>query len=141
MAGELTQAGNTRAVAAGVGQAQSAVSGMYVMLLTALPASPKTATLATYAAQEVTTAGYARQAVTWGAPTGNPAVVANSADMLYGPFTADPPNVTHWALCTTSLGTGGSVLAYGDWTAARDGVSGDSLKIAAGNLTVQVGNP
>ena len=48
---------------------------------------------------EVTTAGYARQSVTWGAPTGDPQAAANTNAMTFGPFTADPPNITHLALC------------------------------------------
>lgn len=138
MSGQLTQFGANRAVAAGVGQTVTAASGMYVALATALPAGPDTATLAQFAANELTTAGYQRQAITWDAPSGDPSNVQNAALIEFGPFSADPPSVQTIFLCDTSIGTSGNVMAY--WTAddARDGVAGDTLRIAAGDLDISV---
>lgn len=136
MSGELTQAGANRAVVAGVGQAVSASAGMYVALATALPAAPETATLATFAADEVTTAGYSRLAVTWGSPSGDPAEIANDAALEFGPFTADPPSVGYAWLCTTSTGTSGDVLAYWTLDTPRDAANGDALRFAVGGLKI-----
>lgn len=139
MPGELTQAGANRAARAGVGQTVTAASGMYVALATALPGTPDTATLADYVtAGEVDTAGYARQAVTWDAPAGDPSQVVNTLPLTFGAFEADPPNVVYCWLCDTSTGPNGTVLAYWTLEAARNGDSGDQLQFAAGDLRLAV---
>lgn len=138
MSGQLTQFGANRAAQAGVGQTVTAASGMYVALATALPAGPDTASLADFAADEVDTAGYQRQAVTWDAPSGDPSNVQNSALLEFGPFTANPPEVGYVFLCDTSIGTSGSVMAYWTVEVARDAGDGDTLRIAAGDLDLSV---
>lgn len=138
MSGQLTQFGANRAVQAGVGKSQSAASGMYLALATAEAATPDVATLADFAANEISTAGYSRQGVTWGAPSGDPSAVANDAVITFGPFSADPPEVTHVFLCDTSIGTSGNVLAYWTLTTARDAGNGDSLYFGVGDLTISV---
>lgn len=138
MAGELTQYGANRAVQAGVGQAVSAAAGMYVALATALPASPDTATLSDFAANELATAGYSRQSVTWSSPSGDPSQISNSAAIEFGPFTADPPQVTHAFLCDVASGTTGNVLAYWTLDTPRDAAINDYLRFAAGALTISV---
>jgi len=138
MSGQLTQAGADRAVQAGVGEAQSAAAGMYLALATALPGSPDTDTLATFAGNEISTAGYSRQAVTWDAPAGDPSEISNSAVINFGTFTADPPEVTHVFLCTASSGTVGDVLAYWELDTARDANNGDSLEFGANELAISV---
>lgn len=106
----------------------------YLALLTAAPDDQTT--LATMA--EVTTAGYARQAVTWGAPAGDPSVIANAAPVVFGPFTADPPNITHCALVSAAAGTAGDLL--GRWTldAAKDAAVGESIQFNTGQLTMSL---
>lgn len=138
MAGELTQYGANRAVTAGVGKGVSAVAAMYVALATAQPASPDTASLATFAGNELTTAGYSRQAVDWSGPTGDPSEMANDGVLLFGEFTADPPEVTHCFLTDTSTGTTGNVLAYWTLDTPRNASSGDYLRFAVGELTMSV---
>lgn len=138
MAGELTQAGANRAVQAGVGQAQSAAAGMYVALATALPANPDTASLADFAANELSTSGYSRQAVTWSSPSGDPSTISNSDVIEFGPFAGDPPQVAYCFLCTTSTGTSGDVLAYWTLDAPKNAESGEKLRFSAGNLTMSV---
>jgi len=138
MSGELTQYGANRAVQAGVGENVSAAAGMYLALITALPAGPDTATLADFAANEISTAGYSRQAVTWAAPSGDPSLIENDAQITFGPFTADPPEVGYCFLCDTSIGTSGNVMAYWTLTAPRDAATGDTLYFLAGDLEISV---
>ena len=138
MSGQLTQFGANRAVQAGVGVAQAATAAMYLALATAEAASPDTATLASFAANEITTAGYSRQVVTWGSPSGDPSAIANDAVIAFGPLTADPPNVTHCFLCDTSIGNTGNVMAYWALTTPRDGNNGDTLSFGIGDLSLSV---
>jgi hypothetical protein len=138
MSGELTQFGANRAVQAGVGQDVTAAAGMYLALITALPAGPDTATLADFAANEISTAGYSRQAVTWSAPSGDPSAIANDTEITFGPFTADPPEVGYCFLCDTSIGTSGNVLAYWTLTTPRNAGNGDTLYFGTGDLTLSV---
>ena len=138
MAGELTQAGADRAVKAGVGEAVSGAAGMYVALGTALPGTPDTATFADFAAIEITTAGYARLAVTWTAAAGDPSAISNDAALEFGPFTADPPSVGYAFLCTAASGTAGDVLAYWTLDAARDAAVDDYLRFATNALIISV---
>lgn len=138
MAGQLTQFGANRAVKAGVGETVTATAAMYLALATAEPAGPDTATLAEFAANEISTAGYERQAVTWSAASGDPSLISNAAQLDFGPFSADPPEVTHCFLCDTSLGTSGNVMAYWTLTTARDADDGGTLYFAADDLTISV---
>lgn len=138
MTGQLSQKGADRAVAAGVGQNVTASAAMYIALATAEPGTPDTATLGLFNVNEMTTSGYSRQAVTWGNPSGDPSEIANAGTVTFGPFSADPPNVTNAFLCDTSLGTAGTVLAYWTFDTPRNGVSGDSYRIAPGDLTLSV---
>jgi hypothetical protein len=137
MAGELTNYGSNRAVAAGLGEAVDVADGQYLALATGLPALPDTATLAAYVAKELTTAGYARVAVSWGAASGGG--IANDAAVAFGPFTADPPEATHAFLTDAASGTTGNVMAYWAITApAPDADTGQSISFAIGNLTMTV---
>jgi hypothetical protein len=138
MSGQLTQFGANRAAKAGVGDTVTATSGMYIALATAEPAGPDTATLADFAADEIDTAGYQRQAVTWDAPSGDPSNVQNSALLEFGPFSADPPEVGYVFLCDTSIGTSGNVMAYWTVDVPRDAGIADTLRIAAGDLDLSV---
>ena len=135
---ELTQFGANRAVQAGVGEGVSAASDMYIALGTALPANPDTATLGDFAANEITTDGYARQAVTWTDPSGDPSQIANGSAVEFGPFNDDPPSVGYAFLTDTSAGTTGNVMAYWTLGSAVDAATGDTLRFAAGDLTISV---
>lgn len=138
MTGQLTQFGANRAVQAGLGLGVSATAAMYIALATAEPGTPDTATLADFAGNEISTAGYSRQAVDWDGPTGDPSEMANDDVILFGEFTADPPEVTHCFLTDTSTGTTGNVLAYWALDTARNASSGDYLRFATGELTLSV---
>jgi hypothetical protein len=105
----------------------------YVALLSAAPSD--SSTLATMT--EITTAGYARQSAAWSAPSAaDPPETHNTGVLTFGPFTADPPNVTHFAVVSASSGTSGDLLAWGAFDTARDAANGDSLQIAASALSL-----
>ena len=134
MAGEATTQGANIALDAINGRATQTARTTYLALLTVAGTDANTIAALT----EVTTAGYARQAVTWGAPTGDPSVAANTAVITFGPFTADPPSIGFLGLVSSASGTTGDFLYR--WTAdtARDGISGDSITIAVGALTMSL---
>ena len=134
MPGEASTVGAGKALDAINGRATQTARTVYLCLLSAAPTDA--ATIATLT--EITTAGYARIAVTFGAPTGDPQVAANTNAMTFGPFSADPPNVTHLALVSAASGTTGDFLYW--WTAdsARDAASGDSITVAIGALTMSL---
>lgn len=134
MTGEASTFGAGRALDAINGRATATARTVYLALLTTAPTD--STTLGTMV--EVTTAGYARQSVTWGAPSGDPEVAANTNALTFGPFSADPPNIPYLALVSASSGTTGDFLYF--WTAdtARDGISGDSISVAIGALTMQL---
>lgn len=132
MPGSPTVVGAGYGLDAKTGRAGVAARTMYLALLTAAPT--RDTTLADMV--EVTTAGYARQAAAWTAPAGSPRVTSNAAAVTWGPFTADPPLVTHLALVSAASGTVGDIVAF--WTAntARDAAIGDSISANAGAITL-----
>src|SRR6478735_4819508 len=134
MPGEATSVGAGHALDGLNGRATKTARATYVALLTV--ALTDTDTMASMT--EVTTAGYARQSVTWSAPTGDPQVASNTNAMTFGPFTADPPNIGFLGLVSVATGTAGELLYR--WTAdtARDGVTNDSITIAIGALTMSL---
>jgi len=110
-------------------------SGTYYLAL--CTADPSQATTVA-ALQEVTTSGYARVAVTFGSPTNAyPSVIANSAIISFGPFTANMALAAQWlAMVTSSSGTGGA-LKY-TWTLdSPEQVNATQyINIAAGAITI-----
>lgn len=128
MPGQLSTVGANNALDAATGRATQTARTVYLALLTAAPSD--TTTVATMS--EVTTAGYARQPITFSAPTSDPSQTSNTATITFGPFSADPPNVAYGALVSTASGTGGDFIAY--WTAALavDATTGQSIQVAAG---------
>ncbi|MEU4534279.1 hypothetical protein AB0G15_05345 [Streptosporangium sp. NPDC023825] len=93
-------------------------------LLTALP--------------EVSTAGYARQPVTWGDSTdAYPSVAKNAAVITFGPVTVDMASpATHAALVTVGTGTAGKIIYKWELDAAQQPVAGQALQIAINKLTI-----
>lgn len=132
MAGELSTVGAGIALDAATGRATQTARTTYLALLSAAPTDASTNATMT----EISTSGYARQSVAWTAPTGDPESTQNSATLTFGPFTADPPNVTHCALVSSSSGTGGDFLMWWALTAAKDAATGESIQFAAGALTM-----
>lgn len=134
MSGEASTKGASIALDAITGRATQTSRTTYLALLTAAPTDATT--LATMT--EVTTAGYARQAVTWSAPSGDPASTSNTAVITFGPFTADPPNIPYAALVSASAGTTGDFLWFWTLDNARDAANGDSLTVAIGALVANL---
>jgi hypothetical protein len=134
MAGEATSVGAGFALDGINGRATRTARTTYVGLATV--AVTDTDTLASIT--ELTTAGYARQACTWSAPSGDPQVSSNTGILTFGPFTADPPSVGFLFLTSAASGTSGDLLYR--WTAdtARDGTTNDSITIAVGALTMSL---
>lgn len=132
MAGKLSTVGDNIALDAATGRAAAAARTTYLCLLTAAPTDAST--MATMA--ELTTAGYARQTCAWTAPTGQPASSNNSAQLTFGPFTADPPNVTHAALVSAATGTVGDFLAYWTLDVAKDAAINESIQVAVAGLVM-----
>jgi hypothetical protein len=87
---------------------------------------------------EVTTTGYARQAVTWGAATeARPAEASNSAVITFGPVTVDMASAaTHAALVTVGAGTSGKIVYKWVMDTPQQPVAGQALQIAINKLTI-----
>lgn len=132
MPGELSTVGANIGLDAATGRATQTARTTYLALLTAAPSDSTTLASMT----EVSTAGYARQSVTWAAPTGDPSSTSNSAVITFGPFTADPPNITHCALVSASSGTTGDFIMHWALTAAKDPATNESLQFAIGALVM-----
>lgn len=132
MPGSPSVVGASLGLDAKTGRAPVAARATYLALLTAAPTAETT--LGTMA--EVAAAGYARQETPWAAPAGVPRVTSNATIETWGPFTADPPLVTHIALVSAASGTVGDLIAF--WTAntARDAAIGDSISANAGAITL-----
>lgn len=137
MPGEATNKGADIALDAMSGRVTQNARTTYLMLLTALPATPDTATGANYVAVEVTTAGYARQAVTWGAPAGDPRNTSNTVQITFGPFTANPPNAAAAALCNLASGTPTEMIFNWTLDQAKDAEINESILFAIGALVMQ----
>lgn len=132
MPGELSTVGANLALDIVTGRASIAARTTYLALLTAAPADGTTLGTMT----EVATAGYARQSVAWTAPSGDPSSTSNSAQITFGPFTADPPNVTHCALVSAASGTVGDFLMHWALDVAKDAATNESIQFAAGALVM-----
>lgn len=132
MAGEFSTAGSNIGLDAVTGRATQTSRTTYLALLSAAPTDASTLASMT----EISTAGYARQTVAWTAPTGDPASTNNSALLTFGPFSADPPNVTHCALVSASSGTSGDFLMWWALDVAKDAAINESIQVAIGGLAM-----
>lgn len=130
MPGEASTVGANLALDAMTGRATVTTRTTYLALLTAAPTDAST--LATMT--ELAVAGYARQTVAWGAPTGDPSESSNTGILTFGPFTADPANVTHCALVSAASGTTGDFVFWWALDVAKDAASGESIQFAVGAL-------
>lgn len=109
----------------------------YLALLTANVADD----VAMTALPEVTTPGYARQAITWGASTNTrPSTTSNSAVATFGPVSSDMTvPVTYAVLVTVSTGTSGQILAKWALDSPQQPVAGQALQIASTKLSLNAG--
>lgn len=132
MPGELSTVGANNALDAATGRVTQTARTTYLALLTAAPTDATTLAGMT----ELSVAGYARQSVTFTAPAGDPSSTQNSAVITFGPFTADPPNVTHCALVSPASGTTGDFIMHWTLTVAKDAAVNESIQFAAGALVM-----
>jgi hypothetical protein len=105
--------------------AYTSPSQVYIALFTSDPTDAGTGT-------EVTGGGYARQQITFNAPSNGQ--VTNSADILFPVATASWGTVTHIGIYDAS--TGGNLLFHGALTTSKTISTDDQLKIAAGDITI-----
>jgi hypothetical protein len=137
MPGEFSQTGGNRALDALTGRA--AVTGHNTGKFLALCSTAPTDTALGTEILTAGSGGYARQAVTWSAPTGDPSSTSNSATITFGPFSSDPANATHAMLMDAATGgTAANMVMHWQLDTARDAAIGDSISIASGSLVMTV---
>lgn len=78
--------------------------------------------------------GYARQAVAFGAPAGNPASIANTAILTFTASGADWGTITYIVIYDAL--TAGNTLAIGQLTNSKLIQNGDSLQFAVSAITI-----
>lgn len=103
-----------------------AVANVYVALFTTLPGEAGTGGV------EVSGGGYARQAVTFGAPASGS--MSNGADVVFPQATATWGLVAGFGLYDAL--TAGNLLYFNNLTSSKQIDAGDQLKFPAGQLTV-----
>jgi hypothetical protein len=110
-------------------------------LLRATGSSPTTVYLALHigttsengTTNEVSTStGYARQAITFNAPSGGQ--IVSSAQVAFGPFSSAPGTVVSFSIWTAS--SGGNCLATGQFTSSATPQVGYSLNVPAGGIQI-----
>lgn len=82
---------------------------------------------------EVTGGAYARQTITWGAPTSGTGAVTNSADVVFPTATASWGTITDGAIWDNA---GTNMLWYGPLAASKTIGNGDVFKVLAGQLSL-----
>lgn len=90
-----------------------------------------TATTAAGGGTECTGTGYAREAITMGAPTNGDG--SNSAEIDFGTGNADWGTITHWAILDAI--SAGNMLYFGALTASKV-ISADPVKVPIGDLDI-----
>lgn len=103
---------------------------VYVGLYTAAPSDTAEGT-------EVSGGAYARQSVTFGAPSGNPAQISNSASVTFPTATANWGTITHVALHSASTGTGNQIV-WAALTTSKAINTDDQAVFNTGSLVVQL---
>ena len=103
-------------------------AALYVALYTTAPTDSG-------GGQEVNTGGYARQAVTFGAPTGgSPSQIANDAQVQFPEATADWSTIVAAGLFTAS--TGGNLVCWGNLTTPKTINTGDQAVFNVGSIVI-----
>lgn len=146
MSGGLTGIGAMAALNYLTGRALDLGTAPQTMQLALLTAPPPV-NPAVSALSEVAATGYARQNVAWSSAADpvpeQPSVISNSANILYGPFTAVGGlgfPATHCALLGTDSALG-SVQVLMTWQFDTPGTAAqnESLQISAGSLVMTLG--
>ena len=97
----------------------------YLALYTVAPTDSTSGT-------EVTGGSYARQAVSFNAASSGAATNDANVD-----FTG-MPTATVVAVAVCDADTGGNILVYGSFTSNKSVTSGDTLRIASGDLSISI---
>lgn len=105
--------------------AYSSPTTVYVALYSTDPTDADTGT-------EISGGSYARQSVTFGAPSNG--VATNNADVTFPTATGSWGTVTHVGISDSS--TAGNLLYHSSLTASKTVGTGDVFKISTGNLSV-----
>ncbi len=100
---------------------------VYAALYTAAPTDAGGGT-------EIAAAGYARVAITFGAPAGG--VCSNSGALTFGPITGGGGTATSFGVFDDP--TAGNLLVWDDLSVNRTWAAGDSLQFNVGDLSVAV---
>lgn len=100
-------------------------SKVYVALFTSNPTDAGKGT-------EVSGGGYARQQVTFSAPSNG--ATSNSADVVFPVATADWGTITHFGIYDAA--TGGNLLIHGAFQIAKPIYTGDQFIIRKGDLGI-----
>lgn len=131
MANNLTDYGEVLALNLMFRNTGTMPSAWYLAVYTAAPGE------AAATGTEVSTSGtaYARQALTFGAPTSGAGITATTNAQTFGPATG-----SGFGTCTDiqimDASTAGNALAYGPMTASKTVAAADSLVFAIGAVTV-----
>ena len=126
MPGEFSQVGANAAVDVVTGRAVPAAA--FTSYLALCSTAPTDTALGT----ELTTAGYARQALAWTAPAGDPSSSNVSTLETFGPFTADPPSATHAMLMdVATAGTVANMRAHWALDTPKDAALNESIEFPA----------
>ena len=112
--------------------AWTAPTTIYLALATADPTDAATGA----SMNEVANSGaYARTAITVGAASSRR--VTQDADVTFAEATGSWGTVTHWAITNSATHGAGDVLAHGAFTASKAVVSGNTAKVASGEIYVE----
>lgn len=106
-------------------QSMTSPTTVYLALYTSDPTDADTGT-------EVSGGGYARQVITFGAPSNG--VTSNSATVLFPVATANWGTITHFGIRDAS--TGGNLLFYGQFDTAKTIQTGDQVIINISGITI-----
>jgi hypothetical protein len=101
----------------------------YVALYTAAPSDSGGGT-------EVSTGGYARQSVTFGAASSPGGTTSNTGAVSFTAAGANYGTVTHIGIFDNS--TGGNLLWHGSMTASKTVNDGDTLEFSIGNIDLTI---
>jgi hypothetical protein len=133
MQGALTKAGAELALNRAFRNTGTSPTNLYLGLATQPVAADATLAEVT----EISTPGYARQLITFGAPSGtSPVQVANDAQVQFD-FSGDPPAVSYAFVASTASGTAGTIVAR--WTGNTiDAAAGESIRVLVGDLIMRL---
>ncbi len=101
----------------------------YVALYTAAPSDSGGGT-------EVSSSGYASQAVTFAAATSPGGTTSNTGDITFTAAGGDWGTITHIGIHDAS--SGGNLLWHGAMTASKTVADGDTLQFSTGNIDLTI---